>query len=67
MVETFPRVTQWSGRFGGIWQIHQGSSDSPAYKIPSFIEPRIGINMRAAPHSKTKLMFTFAEDLREVF
>lgn len=31
------------------------------------MEPRIGINMRAAPHSKTKLMFTFAEDLREVF
>lgn len=56
MAETFPRLTPWSESIGVTWQTHQGSSGSPADRIASLTEPRLGTDMRVAPHSKAKLI-----------
>lgn len=61
MAETFPRVTQRSESIGATGQTHQGSSDSPADRIASLTEPRLGTDMGAAPHSKEKLIFVLGK------
>lgn len=61
MAETFLRVMQWSESIEATWQIHQGSSDSPENRIASLTEPRLGTDMRAAPHSKAKLILVLGK------